>query len=146
MKVVLFVAPIMDLVAGRLRPIAQDVTPSCPTLGVYLLAGHLRHHGYEVAVVDLTAEGTNDLGPHLSLIQEAGLVGISATSLNWPTVIDLISQIRQADLSTPIVVGGIHPTMFPDHVMRSFLADFVIRFEGEKALVMLCRALEGRTG
>ncbi len=143
MKVVLCIAPIMDYIDNKLRTIAQDLTPSCPTLGIYLLAGYLRRDGYEVTVIDLTAEGTDRIDDWLPKIQEAGLVGISATSLNWPTVVSVVKQIAIAASGIPIVVGGIHPTMFPDYIMRSFPIDFVIRYEGEKPLVMLCRALQG---
>jgi radical SAM superfamily enzyme YgiQ (UPF0313 family) len=79
--------------------------------------------------------------------QEAGLIGISGTSLNWPSVLMVVRQIRDAGAKAPIVVGGIHPTMFADYILQSCRSiDFVIRHEGEKALLKLCEALEGRLG
>lgn len=81
----------------------------------------------------------------LPVFQKAGLIGISATSLNWPSVLMVVRQIREAGIKTPIVVGGIHPTMFADYILQSCRSvDFVIRHEGEKALLALCQALEGR--
>jgi anaerobic magnesium-protoporphyrin IX monomethyl ester cyclase len=146
MKVVLLCVPIMDnLSGGELVPIAQDFTPSCPSLAIYLLAAILRQHGYEVKVIDLTAEKTNKINRWLAAIQEARLVGISATSLNWPTVLNVVGQIRTAGIQAPIVIGGVHPTMFSDYILHRYpTIDFVIRHEGEKALIMLCRALEGQ--
>jgi radical SAM superfamily enzyme YgiQ (UPF0313 family) len=134
----------MDSVGGDLKLIAQDITPCCPNLAIYLLAAVLRENGYMVEVIDLTAKGTNRIDDNLQPLREAELISISATSLNWPTVLNVIKQIRAAGLKTPIVLGGIHPTMFPDYIIRSFQVDFVIRSEGEKALVMLCKALEGK--
>lgn len=144
MKVVLCVAPIMDHVRPHeLRPIAQDLTPSCPTLGIYLLAGHLRAAGFDVQVIDLTAEGGDAMEPWLPDLYGADLIGISSTSLNWPTVLSIVGQLKQAEVGAPIVVGGIHPTLFPDYIMRAYTAiSFVIRSEGEVGLVALCRALE----
>lgn len=81
------------------------------------------------------------------IFQEASLIGISGTSLNWPSVLMVVEQIRQAGVKTPIVVGGIHPTMFADYILQTHRSiDFVIRHEGEKALLKLCEALEGRLG
>lgn len=59
----------------------------------------------------------------------------------------VIRQIREAGIKAPIVVGGIHPTMFADYILQTHRSiDFVIRHEGEKALLKLCEALEGRLG
>jgi anaerobic magnesium-protoporphyrin IX monomethyl ester cyclase len=81
----------------------------------------------------------------LPILREAGLIGISGTSLNWPSVLMVVRQIRDAGISAPIVVGGVHPTMFADYILQSCpLIDFVIRHEGEKALLKLCEALEGQ--
>lgn len=69
----------------------------------------------------------------MSTIHEADLIGISATSLNWPTALSVIWQIRDAEVKTPIVIGGVHPTMFPEYILRRFpVVDFVIRHEGKK--------------
>lgn len=145
MRVVLLSVPIMDSLGdGELIPIAQDFIPSCPSLAIYLLAAILRQHDYDVHVIDLTAEKTNKINRWLDTIQEAGLVGISATSLNWPTALNVVRQIRAAGIQTPIVVGGVHPTMFADYILRRFPIDFAIRYEGERAIIMLCKALEGQ--
>jgi radical SAM superfamily enzyme YgiQ (UPF0313 family) len=178
----------MDMVHEKLIPIAQDTFASCPTSSIYLLAAILRHHGYEVTIVDLTAEWrlkletvavmgddkilkaekvkrieeltlkhmagvkimpaakeAGKIDHWLPTFQEAGLIGISATSLNWPSVLMVVRQIRDAGIKTPIVVGGVHPTMFADYILQTHRSiDFVIRNEGEKALLGLCAALEGR--
>ena len=144
MRIVLICAPIMDLSAeeGRLVPIGQDSPPSIPNLAVHLLAGVLRNHDHAVSVLDLTAAGSERIDPHLPLLHSAQLVGISATTLNWPTVLSVAAQLRKANVAAPLVLGGIHPTMFPDYILRRYPVDFIIRSEGERALLELCRALQ----
>jgi len=142
MKVLLVAPPIMDYVEGQLCPIAMDATCECPPYGVYTLASVLRNNQHEVVLADLIARGSNDMQPFLSDLQDCSLVGIGATTLSWPTARDVIKQIRQVRQDVPIVVGGIHSTMFDRHILGNFPVQFVIRGEAEIALAALCRALE----
>jgi len=41
-----------------------------------------------------------------------------------------------------IVMGGHHPTFFPESVLECSAVDFVLRGEGEKSMPMLCEALK----
>ena len=137
----------LDAVDGVLIPIGQDAPPQSPTLAIYLLAAVLRQHDYDFSIIDLVAEETNKIDRHLSTLEAANLIAISATSLNWATVLSVIRQIRAVEITVPIVVGGVHPTMFPDYILGGLPGkpvDFVIRHEGEKALLLLCKALEGQ--
>jgi radical SAM superfamily enzyme YgiQ (UPF0313 family) len=145
MRVVLISVPIMDYRKDVLVPIAQDETKNCPPYGIYVLAGVLREAGHDVAMLDLVAGGTNIIDSYASVIADASLIGIGATSMSWPTALDVAQQIRVISASVPIVVGGIHPSMFDQYVLYRHPIDFVIRGEGEVALPMLCSAIEGRT-
>lgn len=142
MKVMLVAPPIMDYRGGELRSIAMDAVRECPPYGIYSLASILRKAGHEVVVADLIAAGSNQLQPFLAELPDCALVGIGATTLSWPTARDVITQIRQAREDVPIVLGGIHPTMFDRHMLGAFPVQFVVRGEGEVALPALCRALE----
>lgn len=145
MHVVLIPVPIMALRDDQLVPIAQDETKNCPPYGVYLLVSVLRSQGHRVTLIDLIAEGSNSVERHASAFADAGLVGIGATSMSWPTALDVIKQIRRMAPELPIVVGGIHPTMFDRYIISRHKVDFVIRGEGERALPDLCSAIEQKT-
>jgi len=146
MRVVLVAPPIMDYVSGKIRPIAQDATHNCPPYGLYLLASVLRAQGHHVKILDLIACGTNKILQFQSYIIDADLVGLTATSLSWPTVLDVIRQIRSLDLTVPIALGGIHATIFDLYLLERFPIQYVIRGEGEIALPALCRAIEKKQG
>jgi radical SAM superfamily enzyme YgiQ (UPF0313 family) len=132
----------MDYVQGTLSPIAMDAVRECPPYGIYSLACTLRRAGHQVVVADLIARGSNDLHPFLSELEDCSLVGIGATTLSWPTARDVITQIRRVKDDLPIVLGGIHPTMFDRYILCNFPVQFVIRGEAEIALPALCKALE----
>lgn len=141
MKVLLIAPPIMDYVDGHLVPIAMDAHRTCPPYGMYLLTSTLAGHGHDVILADLIAAGTNSIADYVDDLAECGLVGIGCTSMSWPTAMDIIRQIRsQSDV--PIVLGGIHPTMFDRYILEAFPVDYIVRGEGELALAALVKALE----
>lgn len=141
MRALLIAPPIMDHVEGHLVPIAMDAHRECPPYGMYLLRSALRAGGHEVDFADLIAEGTGSLARHEAAVDNAELIGIGATSMSWPTAVRVIQQIRARRPDVPIVVGGIHPTMFDRYVLSAFPIDFVIRGEGEIGLVALADTL-----
>jgi radical SAM superfamily enzyme YgiQ (UPF0313 family) len=135
MKVLLIAVPLMDRVKGELRPIAMDRIKANPPLGVYWLAAVLRNEGYEVDVLDLIALGTIDSGIVAERAVQADMVGVSCNSLNWPSAKLVVDSIKREYPALPVIVGGIHPSGWPEHVLRSCKADFVILGEGEEPLV-----------
>ena len=147
MKVVLFAPPIMDdFFWGEPQPIAMDAVRECPPYGVYLLQAVLRRAGFDAIVADLIAAGTARIDQFAPEIDDCGLVGIAATSMSWPTAVKVIEQVRSLRPDVPIVLGGIHPTMFDHYIMNAFPVDFIIRGEGEIAIEALCVALDRGIG
>ncbi len=61
--------------------------------------------------------------------------------------VDTARLAKEVDRNIVTIVGGIHPTLFPRHVLASQWVDYVVRGEGETPLAMLVDALKaGRTG
>src|SRR5262249_13149145 len=127
---------------GRLRPIAQDRLRECPPYGIYMLASILRQAGHEVVVADLIALGSHSIRLYAHHIADCSLIGIGSTSLSWPTASSVIRQIRRMRPDVPIVLGGIHPTLFDLYLLRNFPVQYIVRGEGEIALTKLCECLE----
>ncbi len=132
----------MDNIWGTPRPIAMDAIRECPPYGIFLLQAVLRSAGHEAVVADLIADGSNCIKPYEQHLADCGLVGVAATSMSWPTAAEVITQVRQVRPDVPIVLGGIHPTMFDYYLLQAFPVNYVVRGEGEVALVKLCEALE----
>jgi anaerobic magnesium-protoporphyrin IX monomethyl ester cyclase len=140
-KVCLLAPPMMDVVDGSLRTISMDAERECPPYGIYMLAAALRAAGHEVALVDLIAEQSVDLTPHEQELRDCELVGVGATSLSWPSAKVVLHQIEKLLPTVPIVLGGIHPTMFDRYVLQTSPATYVVRGEGERALLQLCECV-----
>jgi radical SAM superfamily enzyme YgiQ (UPF0313 family) len=134
----------MDSVAGRLRPVGVDAERECPPVGIYSLAAALEGAGHTVTVADLVLLGSRSMASFGEAIDAADLVGIGATSMAWPTALDVLAQVRARRPDVPVVAGGIHPTLFDRYVLETFPVDYVIRGDGEDALVALCEAREGK--
>lgn len=142
MKIVLIAPPLMDYQDGRLTPIAMDAFKTCPPYGLYMLGSILREEGHDVDIVDLIVQGSIELSVHREDLISSQLVGITATTLSWPTAKVCIEMIRSCNPDVPIVLGGIHATMFDKYCLHTTRADYCIRGEGEYALPALCKALE----
>ena len=72
----------------------------------------------------------------------AFLVGISSLFTAYSgEALETAQRIKAALPSSPIVMGGHHPTELPDSVMQCPAVDYVIRGDGENAMSLLARAL-----
>jgi anaerobic magnesium-protoporphyrin IX monomethyl ester cyclase len=142
MKVVLVSPPVMDFAGGRLKPIAQDESRESPPYGIYLLSSVLKRAGHDTCIVDLIAAQTDQLTTFAGEISDAHLVGVGTTSLAWPAAVSVINQLRRLRPDVPIVLGGIHASMFDTYLLSSFPVQYIIRGEGEEAFPLLCAAIE----
>jgi radical SAM superfamily enzyme YgiQ (UPF0313 family) len=55
----------------------------------------------------------------------------------YPGVIEAIRILRERFAGVPIALGGVYPTLFPEHAGRFAGADYVFRGEGENAVARL---------
>ena len=66
----------------------------------------------------------------------------SSTTPNYYSAISLLRDVRKKFPHILTVMGGQHPSNFPDETLADEAVDFVIRDEGESPLVALCEAIE----
>jgi radical SAM superfamily enzyme YgiQ (UPF0313 family) len=127
---------------GPLIPTAMDQLRVCPPYGIYLLGGALQAQGHDVVIGDLVADGSIELDAYEEHLEDADLVGVGSTSLAWATAKRLVAKVKDLREDLPVVLGGVHGTRFPEHVLRTSQVDYVVRGEGEVALAALCATLE----
>ncbi len=109
-------------------------------LGLAYLAASLKAAGHEADAVDLQVE---NLAPDEIPFGKYDLVGISTDTPRFNRAVELGRLARRA--GTLVVFGGYHPTFLDAEPFEREAADFVIRGEGEEALVQLVDALEHGT-
>jgi hypothetical protein len=98
---------------------------------LFCLFHSYRHFGYSLDHIALAVKK-----------HQPFLVGISSLFTAYhDTAMALAAAVRHRNPDTVIVMGGHHPTVFPEQVIASPDIDYVVRGEGEHPLPLLCRAL-----
>jgi len=69
-------------------------------------------------------------------------VGISCLTTDVKSVFNIANMIKNRLSDTNIVLGGIHPTLFPEEMLKNRDIDFVVMGEGEKTLNELVHAVD----
>lgn len=130
-----------------------------PPIGIAYLAGALTEKGHQVQIIDALGEKPGQFTswdgkvlrglttPEIvaKLPKDADLIGISNLyTFMYPLVMNLCEEIKRQRPRVPIVLGGAHPTVFPEKTLGEPWVDYCILSEGEEAIVALCDALEGR--
>ncbi|MCI5158619.1 MAG: radical SAM protein, partial [Candidatus Electrothrix sp. AUS1_2] len=120
--------------------------PDVTAIGVRILSAALRQAGHETQIIMLRdtfgdnvihgAARYNDkvIRRLTALCRESQLIGISLMTNFFDNAVEITNGLRKS-LSTPILWGGVHPTIRPDECLRH--TDIVCVGEGENALVEL---------
>lgn len=110
-------------------------------LGLISLATYIREN-FDVQIVDLRFNSVDKL---CDLIRETRPLAVGFSMLTGSCILQIIKisqKIKDIDQNIKIIVGGIHPTFFPEQTLAHQLIDFVVINEGEKTLKLLLEALE----
>jgi radical SAM superfamily enzyme YgiQ (UPF0313 family) len=112
--------------------------PRRMSLGILYIAAVLERAGHDVGV------GFATKGNIRRLVEKNSpeVLGFSVITPDYPYTKELVRIVREESPKTRIVLGGYHPTFRADEVLED--ADFVIRGEGENAMLQLLSALEGK--
>jgi radical SAM superfamily enzyme YgiQ (UPF0313 family) len=119
----------------------MDIGSTCaPPHNLLCVAAPLVKVGYKVKIIDQRVN--HDWG--FDLLNELGthpiFVGISAmTGTQTKFAMDCAKIIRQFKDSIPIVWGGAHPTLLPQQVLDTGLADYVCQREVDETIVQIAQ-------
>ncbi len=106
-------------------------------IGMGFLIASLRENGHDVTFFDNYLEPNNPFNVDYLIEHKIDFVGMYICSITLPQAIRILEKVQilreQKRWSGKIMVGGPHPSIAPDS-LPSFI-DFVVRGEGEKAIV-----------
>ncbi len=110
-------------------------------LGLISLAAYARND-FEVKIVDLRLEKLKNLYKIIESQQPLAVGFSMLTGSCIKQIIEAAKEIKKINPDIKIIVGGIHPTFFPEQTAANPYIDFVVINEGEKTLLDLLRAIE----
>jgi anaerobic magnesium-protoporphyrin IX monomethyl ester cyclase len=97
-----------------------------PPLGLLYLATYLREHEMDVQIQDFSG-----LDGYTSAFDDPDMIGITATTPQFSTAVDIMRDYKRASPGISVAIGGAHATSDPDSCSEF---DHVVRGEGEIAL------------
>lgn len=122
-KIVLIIPPSPWLISDR----------EIPFYGILHVASYLKlHSDCEVAVCDLTSLPQKDW-----YIPIGDIYGVTGVSPNFIYMRDIIAKLKDRDPDKPVIVGGVHATALPEHVLKHTLADACVIGEGENTALSI---------
>lgn len=125
------------------NPLTRSVSLSSPDLGLGYLATALKRENHHVEILDCV----NLKMPLQSFERyirgaQFDIIGFRVFSTDLMSVKASLSIVKKLFPKTTIVLGGAHPSYFPERTLEYFTdADFAIRGEAEKGLTELVRYL-----
>lgn len=116
--------------------------PIEPPLGLAFIAGMVRAKGFQVRLIDSTTLGY-DLEDLRRVISDwrPRVVGIGANSPVYPIAVRVADMVKRVAPSTTVVLGGCHPTLYPQRAINNASVDAVVVGEGEHAFSEICAAV-----
>ncbi|MFA6011850.1 MAG: radical SAM protein [Desulfobacteraceae bacterium] len=131
---------ILDALASsktRERSLPSEMSYLQPFYGRPDLSPFSLFHGYKHYGLSYEAIGKK------AAESEAFLVGISSLFTSYShEALETARVVKKHLPSCTVVMGGHHPTHLPEEVLKEPAVDFVIRGEGERAMVELALALK----
>lgn len=125
--------------SSGVREIFREKYPY-PPLGILSIASFLKMHGYIVHVLDLMIEDYS-MGEFKQRLKDLCFdpiaVGITLYTDCFHESLEIASITRGVFPKVPIIMGGPHATFRPNEILTYTHIDFVIRHEGESAMVEL---------
>ena len=114
-------------------------------LGVLAVATPLIRAGYQVVLVDSTI--TPDYKKRvLEEVRDAVCLGISlVTGPMIRETVEIARAVKEWNQEFPIILGGWHPSLLPDQTLQAQCVDYIVRGQGEDALLELVKHLETRS-
>lgn len=109
--------------------------------GTLYVATYLKQHGYDVTFIDCSVE-ENYMERVREAVKDALCIGSYCMSVHIKHLIPLLEEVKRINPAIKTVLGGAHPTLFPEQTVTDPLVDFVVIGEGEATMLELVQTLE----
>ena len=114
-------------------------------LGILAVATPLLRAGFQVVIIDSTIT-PNYKQRVLQEVKDAICLGVSlVTGPMIRETVEIARAIKDWNPEFPVILGGWHPSLLPDQTLASSCVDYVVRGQGEDALLELVQHIEARS-
>uniref|UniRef100_A0A6M3KT30 Putative radical SAM superfamily protein n=1 Tax=viral metagenome TaxID=1070528 RepID=A0A6M3KT30_9ZZZZ len=123
MKMVLIIPPSPWLLSDRVFPF----------YGILYVSAYLkRHSDCEIAVCDLSGLEEKDW-----YIPLGDMYGVTGATPNFVYMKAIIAKLKAREPDKPVIVGGVHATVYPASILERTLADACVIGEGERTALQI---------
>jgi radical SAM superfamily enzyme YgiQ (UPF0313 family) len=135
--------PLRVLLIGPFDPHCGEYTFLAPPLGVWRLAGYLRHLGHDAEVFD---PNCLDEQPETALLRELArvdwdIIGVSTTGMTLRYDLSLAHLARRHAPNALLLAGGMEATFDPGLLFRLAPIDMAVLGEGEAPMQEILRRI-----
>jgi anaerobic magnesium-protoporphyrin IX monomethyl ester cyclase len=114
-------------------------------LGILAVATPLIRAGYQIVLIDSTI--TADYKKRvLEEVRDAVCLGISlVTGPMIRETVEIARAVKEWNSEFPIILGGWHPSLLPEQTLQTACVDYIVRGQGEDALLELVEHLDNKS-
>lgn len=136
MKVVLVHPPLHNVVPAATPDYVDNNRGFTPPMGLLYIQAALDHSQHHSTFIDANLNGwTHEFAAEYICKLAPDIVGIQAMTFTLPDACILAKEIKRFNANIKIVMGGPHPTIYPQETANLPYVDYVIIGEGEKTFV-----------
>ena len=101
-----------------------------PPMGLMALSGYLKEHNTHIFDMNMDKRTLSEILFDFC----PDVVGVSSMSVNYLEALRICKEAKENNPSVITVMGGIHPSIFPNECIKNDFVDYVVVGEGEKSL------------
>ena len=134
MKILLIHPPSLNPIESCLPKSIEKGRGFIPPLGLMSIAAYLKKYtDYQIEILDAQVEQLNhkDLKKEIEK-RKPNIVGITTMTFTLIDVIKTAKTVKEVNPGTKVILGGPHPTIYPEETAKLKEVDFCIIGEGEK--------------
>ncbi|MFH0831796.1 MAG: radical SAM protein [archaeon] len=117
------------------NPQRSTATSRVPHMGIAILASILKKRGHDILVVDYNLIPR---APHITSFIDKfkpDVIGVSIYTANTGEAELILEEINNFNKEIPIIVGGPHPTLYPDEMQEDKRVDYIVIGEAELTVI-----------
>ncbi len=113
----------------------------CFYQGVGLLSSVLKKMNHNTSLIHITKRINKTEFIEAVYQRASDLIAFSSTTIMFPYIKEWAGWLAEERLGIPVICGGIHPTIYPEHAISVKGIDMICIGEGEESIAELCNKM-----